>query len=190
MKKTILSAALAFALFTAKAQVFTETLGTVTANTKVADHDAAKGFANSGKLKFSGSAELQMQGSSLDKYSTAKGSASGGANLRFANVAETDFVISGINTSEINMPVVAFGILKGPNSSNGSDFVVEYSTDGGKNWAGLKFAPLPTGEGTGLVWNYRETTPMPKAANVSIRFRQTGNFVVFRIDDIAIVSKG
>ncbi|SOD12534.1 hypothetical protein [Pedobacter xixiisoli] len=189
MKKTLLTAALVAALFSAKAQVFTETLGTVTANTKVADHDAAKGFANTGKLKFSGSAEVQMQGSSADKYSTATGSASGGANLRFANVAETDFVISGINTSNVNNPVVGFGILKGPNSSNGAELVVEYSTDG-KTWFALKYPLLPTGEGTGLVWNYRETSAVPKAEKLSIRFRQTGNFVVFRVDDIAIVSKG
>ena len=186
MKKIILSAALVSALLTAKAQVFTESLGKVAANTKIADHQTAKGFANSGKLTFSGSAELQQQGSSEGKYTGA----SGGANLRFANVAETDFVISGINTSEVNMPVVGFGILKGPNNSNGSELVVEYSTDGGKTWAGVKYPALPTGEGTGLVWNYRETAPIPKAANLSIRFRQTGNFVVFRIDDIAIVAKG
>jgi hypothetical protein len=185
MKKVILSAALVSALLTARAQVFTETFGKVSANTKIADHVSAKGFSNSGKLTFSGNAELQQQGSSDGTYPGA----SGGANLRFANVAGTHLIVSGINTSSIEMPVIGFGILKGPNSSNGSEMAVEYSIDGGKTWTGTKFKPLRTGEGTGLVWNYRETATIPKADNLSIRFRQTGDFVVFRIDDVAIVAK-
>jgi len=183
MKKIILTAAFALTILTLSAQVSVETLGTVTANTTIAAHQAAKGFANK-QLSFSGSAELQQQGSSEGKYTNA----SGGANLRFANVPETDFVISGINTIEIMMPVIGFGILKGPDSANGSELVVEYSTDGGSKWAAIKYPALPTGAGTGLVWNYRETAPIPKVANLTVRFRQTGKFVVFRIDDIAVKS--
>jgi len=186
MKKVFLTAALIVALFSAKAQVFKETLGKVTANTKIADHSAAKGFSNNGKLSFAGDAELQQQGSSDGTYTDA----SGGANLRFTNVKGTHFIINGINTSEIKMPAVGFGILKGPNSSNGSEMAVEYSIDGGKTWLGVKYKPLPTGEGTGLIWNYRETSAIPKAKELSLRFRQTGDFVVFRIDDIAVLEKG
>lgn len=181
MKKTILSILMVAGILTAKAQVFQETLGIVSSNTAIGDH---KGFSNN-NLAFSGSAELQLQGSSAGKYT----SASGGANLRIANVAGTDFVIKGINTNDVKSPVLGFGILKGPNSSNGSDLAVEFSTDGGKNWTRLKFQPLPTGEGTGLTWNYRETSPLPKVANLAVRFRQTENFVVFRLDDIGVLSK-
>ena len=182
MKKTLLIMLLTAGIGQVKAQVFQETFGTATANAKIEDY---KGFSNAGKLTITGNAEVQIQGSSAGKYTNA----SGGANVRIANVAETNITIDGINTSAVKQPVIAFGILKGPNSSNGSELAVEYSIDGGKVWTGTKYPLLPTGEGTGLVWNYRETAPVPQATNLSIRFRQTGNFVVFRLDDISIISK-
>jgi hypothetical protein len=182
MKKTLLLLLLTAGLGQAKAQVFTETFGVSSANAKIDDY---KGFSNTAKLKFSGNAEIQSQASSANKYANA----SGGANVRIANVSETNITISGINTSAVKQPAIGFAILKGPNSSNGSELAVEYSIDGGKVWTGVKFQPLPTGEGTGLIWNYRETAPVPQVANLSLRFRQTGSFVVFRLDDISIISK-
>jgi len=186
MKRVMLSVLAVGLMLSAKAQVFKESLGVVSANTSVADHQNAKGFANSATLKFSGSAELQTNGSSLNKYTAGKDPASGGANLRFANVEGTDFVISGINTSGINAPVLGFGLLKNSMASNGSELAVEYSADKGKTWVGVKFPPLATGEGTGLVYQYRVTSVLPKTANLSIRFRQTSNSVVFRLDDISV----
>jgi hypothetical protein len=182
MKRTLLIMFLTAGIGLAKAQVFNETFGTATASAKIEDY---KGFSNAGKLTFSGNAEIQSQASSAGKYANA----SGGANVRIANVTETNITVSGINTSAVKQPVIGFAILKGPNSSNGSELAVEYSLDGGKAWTGVKFPPLPTGEGTGLVWNYRETAPIPQASNLVLRFRQTGNFVVFRLDDISILSK-
>lgn len=182
MKKTLLLMLLTAGIGQAKAQVFQETFGTAAANAKIEDY---KGFSNTEKLKFSGNGEVQSQASSAGKYTNA----SGGANVRIANVAETNITIFGLNTTNVKQPAIGFAILKGPNSSNGSELAVEYSIDGGKVWTGTKYPLLPTGEGTGLVWNYRETAPIPQSPNLSIRFRQTGNFVVFRLDDISIISK-
>jgi len=182
MKRTLLIMLLTAGISQAKAQAFQENFSTVAANTKIEEY---KGFSNAGKLTFSGNAEVQSQASSAGKYTNA----SGGSNVRIANVAETNVTISGINTSAVKQPVIGFAILKGPNSSNGSELAVEYSVDGGKVWTSTKFPLLPTGEGTGLVWNYRETAPIPQTSNLSVRFRQTGKFVVFRLDDISIISK-
>jgi hypothetical protein len=45
---------------------------------------------------------------------------------------------------------------------------------------------LPTGEGTGLKWYYKETTALPKASKLTLRFKQTSTAVVFRLDDISV----
>lgn len=190
MKKLVLTVMLAIGLLSAQAQVFEESMGTVTKNVSIADHYAAKGFKNSDIFKFSGSAEVQLQGASPrnSKYTTLLGDASLGANVRITDVRGTDFVISGINTMDIQSPVLGFGILKGVVKSNGSDLAVEYSLDG-KKWNALKFDPLSVEEGSALVWTYRVTSELPQAKELSVRFKQTGGGCVFRIDDVSIASK-
>lgn len=190
MKKLVLTVMLAIGLLSAQAQVFEESMGTVTKNASIADHYADKGFKNSDIFKFSGSAEVQLQGASTrnSKYTTLLGDASLGANVRIADVRGTDFVISGINTMDIQSPVLGFGILKGVVKSNGSDLAVEYSLDG-KKWNALKFDPLSVEEGSALVWTYRVTSELPQAKELSVRFKQTGGGCVFRIDDVGIASK-
>lgn len=190
MKRLALTVMLAVGtLSAAYAQVFEESMGTVTKNISIADHHAAKGFKNS-SLKFSGSAEVQLQGASPRNsvYTTLFGEPSRGANIRISDVQGTDFVISGINTKDIKSPVLGFGILKGFVRSNGSDLAVEYSFDG-KKWSRLKFDPLPVEEGSALVWMYRVTSELPKVEKLSVRFRQTGGGCVFRIDDVGVSSK-
>ena len=189
IKKVMLSVLFLPAMFTVKAQVFQENMGLVTANMSIADHYAAKGFGNSATLKFSGSAEVQSNGSSIGKYKTASGDASGGANVRIGNVIGSDLVIGGINTTKINSPVLGFGILKNTMGSTGSELGVEYSVDGGKNWAALLFPPLATGEGTSLTWSYRETGALPKSDKLILRFKQTSTALVFRLDDISVFDK-
>ncbi len=181
IKKAMLSILFLPAMFTVKAQVFQESMGTVTANASISDHHSAKGFSNSSTLK--------SNGSSLGKYKTAVGDASGGANIRIGNVVGTDLLISGINTSKINSPVLGFGVLKNTMGSTGSELAVEYSTDGGKNWVALLFPPLATGEGTALTWSYRETNALPKSDKLTLRFVQTSAALVFRIDDISVIDK-
>ncbi|QIU92673.1 hypothetical protein [Bacteroides faecium] len=191
MKKLVLIVMLAVGSLSATyAQVFEESMGTVTKNVSIAGHYAAKGFKNCEFLKFSGSAEVQLQGASPRNsiYATLFGEASRGANIRIADVPGTDFVISGINTKDIQSPVLGFGILKGVVKSNGSDLAVEYSLDG-KKWNRLKFDPLSVEEGSALVWTYRVTSELPQAKELAIRFRQTGGGCVFRIDDVGISSK-
>lgn len=191
MKRLALTVMLAVgALSAAYAQVFEESMGTVTKNISIADHHAAKGFKNSESLKFSGSAEVQLIGATPGNsvYTTLFGEPSRGANIRISDVLGTDFVISGINTKDIKSPVLGFGILKGFVRSNGSDLAVEYSLDG-KKWTRLKFDPLPVEEGSALVWMYRVTSELPQAEKLSVRFRQAGGGCVFRIDDVGVSSK-
>ncbi len=191
MKRTILTLLFCAGILTASAQIFKETMGTVSAPTKVTDHHAAKGFDNSDKLTFSGSAEVQNTGGATpsNTYTTPWGPASAGTTVRFGDVPGTDMVISGINTSQISSPALAFAILKGVQKSNGTDLAVEYSLDR-KKWRPIAFEPLPTGEGTALKWTFRVAVdPLPQAADLSIRLRQTGAACVFRIDDLGIVSK-
>jgi len=187
MKKTILTCILAIGLISVQAQVFEENMGAVTQNVSINDHYKAKGFKNNDLFRFSGSAEVQVQSSS-NKGTTLFGAASSGANIRIAAVPGTDFIISGINTSDIESPVLGFSILKGVTKSNGMDLAVEYSVDG-KKWIALKFDPLSVEEGSALVWTYRVTSVLPQAEKLSIRFRQTGGGCVFRIDDVGITSK-
>jgi regulation of enolase protein 1 (concanavalin A-like superfamily) len=182
MRKTILTAILALGLLSAQAQVFEESIGTVSANTKIADH---QGFSNSATLTFSGSAEVQLNGAANPhSYTTLFGENSGKANIRIADVPGSDFVISGINTKELSAPTLGFGILKGTAKFDGSDLAVEYSLDG-KKWKSLRWEPLPVGEGSALVWMYR-TAVLPQAEKLSIRFRQTGGGCVYRIDDVGV----
>jgi len=187
MKKIILTCILAIGLVSVQAQVFEEDMGKVTQNVSVSDHHKAGGFSNSDLFKYSGSAEVQVQASS-NKGTTLFGAASSGANIRIAAVPGTDFIISGINTKDIESPVLGFSILKGVTKSNGMDLAVEYSVDG-KKWRALKFDPLPVEEGSALVWTYRVTSVLPQVEKLSIRFRQTGGGCVFRIDDVGVTSK-
>jgi hypothetical protein len=189
MKKTMLSILFLPVMFTVKAQVFQENMGVVTSNVSVSDHHSAKGFNNSNTLKFSGSGEVQANGSSLGKYKTAVGDASGGANVRIGDVVGTDLTISGINTTKINNPVLGFGVLKNTKGSTGSELSLEYSINGGKTWVPMLFPPLASGEGTGLSWYYRETSTLPKSDKLMVRFMQTSTALVFRIDDISVFDK-
>jgi regulation of enolase protein 1 (concanavalin A-like superfamily) len=162
--------------------VFEESMGTVNANTKIADHT---GFSNSATLTFSGSAEVQINGAANPhSYTTLFGENSGKANIRISDAPGTDFVIGGINTKDIQSPTLGFGILKGAAKSDGSDLAIEYSLDG-KKWKSLRWEPLPVGEGSALTWMYR-TASLPQAEKLSIRFRQTGGGCVYRIDDVGV----
>ena len=189
MRKIILISMLACGIMSVGAQAFEESMGGVTANTKINDHQAANGFKNSNTLIFSGSAEVQLNGAATNtnKYSTPNGEASKGANIRISDIPGTDFMISGINTTGLKNPTLGFGILKGIAHADGADLAVEYSLDG-KKWKSLRWEPLPVGEGSALIWMYRTTNELPKADKLSIRFRQTGGGSVYRLDDVGVIA--
>lgn len=191
MKKIILTS-IAFALaLTAKAQVFEENMGTIPVEMTVSELNDEKGFANSDKFTFQGDALVQPIGASPKNadYTTLLGnSASRGCNIRISDKHDCYFQINGINTSDMKKPVVGFALLKGVRRFDASDLAVEYSTDGVK-WTALSFEPLPTDEGSELVFMYRRTSPLPSVPLLCLRFRQNGYNCVYRIDDVCVTPK-
>ncbi len=193
MKKSIMTFALLSCLcFVSKAQVFEETMGTIPVEMTVSDLNAEKGFANSDRFTYQGDALIQPFGASPNNtdYVTMLGSQpSLGMNVRISDKHDCYFQINGINTMGMKKPVAGFAVLKGVQRFDGTDLAVEYSTDG-VEWKELYFEPLPTGEGTALVFMYRKTSPLPNAPVLCLRFRQNGYGCVFRIDDVCVAPKG
>ncbi len=184
------AAALAMPLY---AQEFEETMGQLPVSMSATDLNEEKGFANSGKhnLSFEGDALVQYTGAteSNAQYTDLFGNeASRGCNVRISDERNCYFQINGINTLDIKKPVVGFAFLKGVRRFDGTDLVVEWSEDG-LRWTPLDFEPLPTDEGSELKFMYRKTSTLPNRENISVRFRQSGNACVFRIDDVCIGPK-
>lgn len=113
--------------------------------------------------------------------------ASGFANVFFEGGSNRNFIISNINTINFSDLKLSFGLLKNSLSSNGSDFVVEYSEDG------VVFTPittplLPTGPGT-AVWHYISVDILADLSGVDNLYLRWTNFsggINFRIDDILL----
>lgn len=159
--------------------VFHETMGSVASTTPIVSHAAANGFDND-HLTFSGTADLRSTSAS-----SGYTGASGGANVFFTATVGTNFQIAGVNTTGLNELKLSFGIFKSTALSDGSDFIVEVSTDG-ITYDPLSFAALPTGSGT-AIWHYRTATgAIPAAENLRIRFRQNGTTTQYRIDDVLL----
>ena len=186
----VAAAAFAMPLF---AQEFEETMGQLPVAMSASDLNEEKGFANSGKynLSFEGDAEVQYTGATQKNavYEDLFGNeASRGCNVRISDTHNSYFQINGVNTLNIDKPVVGFALLKGVRRFDGTDLIVEWSEDG-LRWTALDFEPLPTGEGSELTFMYRKTSLLPKKENISIRFRQGGHGCVFRIDDVCVGPK-
>jgi hypothetical protein len=159
--------------------VFHETMGSVSGTTFIGTHATANGFDND-DLSFSGTADLRSTA-----VSSGYSGASGGANVFFTTNGTASFEISGINTTGLMALELSFGILKTTTGSDGSDFIVEVSSDT-ISYSTLPFPPLPTGSGT-ATWHYRTATgSIPAVGNLRIRFRQTGTTTQYRIDDVLL----
>lgn len=159
--------------------VFHETLGSVSGTTTIAAHAAVNGFDND-NLSFSGSADLRAT-----TASSGYPRASAGANVFFTTTVGTNFQITGINTTGLNNLLLSFGIFKSTTASDGSDFIVEVSSDG-LTYVPLSFAALPTGVGT-ATWHYLTASgSIPAVENLRIRFRQNGTASQYRLDDVLL----
>ncbi|WP_343702169.1 carboxylesterase family protein [Chitinophaga sp.] len=157
---------------------FRETFGqTTTAVTNMMQHQVTQGYDNDG-LYFSGVADVRNT-----LTSSGYGNASGGANV-FLSRPDAALRISGINTSALAAPVLAFGIYKGEDNNNGSALAVEYTTDGA-TWAPLSMQPLPDGAGS-AGWYYRVVKGLPAAPQLSIRFRNSASAHYFFLDDVTV----
>ena len=165
--------------YSGMSQSFTETIGTVSGTTAIAVHESNNGFSNS-SFVMSGSADIRITSSS-----TSYLGASGGANVFFTNNGASSFLISGINTSNLGGISLSFGCAKSTTSSNGSDFIVEVSSDG-TTYQPLNFPSFSTGSGTAVWRLVMASGNIPSVANLRLRFRNTSTVTQYRIDDIKL----
>ncbi len=165
----------------AQVTIFSESMGTVTATTAIATHDANNGFQNSAAYDFSGTGDVRTS-----TASSGYTGASGQGNIFLTNTSNPrTFLISGINTEGYTDLVLVFGATKSTTTSSMSELVVEVSTDG-IAWDALGFPAQPTGTGT---TNWRLVTidggTIPSASSISLRWSNTGG-PQFRIDDVTL----
>lgn len=185
MKKIILSLLIIIGFAaTSYGQAFSESMGTISTSPRtITAHNTAGGWQNS-FLTFSGTTNLST-GNASGGYSGA----SGDANIFFASNSTNDFTISGINTTSVTSPALAFGIRKDNTSGNQSGLVVEWSTNNWSTSTTLSYSSIPSGVGT-TGWYYRIISGLPSSATLSIRFRATNEITgnAYRIDDVSVNS--
>lgn len=161
---------------TAQVTVFSESFGTTSVNTSASTYT---GYQHYGEQTYTGNASIRNT-----LPSTGYAGASGNANVYFPTTVGTSITVSGINTYCYLYAFLSVGIWKSSTSSNGSEFTVEYSDNGG-SWVPMSFT-LPTGAGTAIWRNVTLTDYLPLTTNLSLKFTQTSSSVIFRIDDINI----
>ena len=157
--------------------LYEENMGTPANNTLIENYD---GWQNS-SVTYVGNGTCDVRKSSA---STGYAGASGNGNIMINDTIKW-FQISGLNTT-VSLPTVKLYCgLRKTSAENGSNFVVEYSTDS-IVWVRLPMSDtLPTGTGTGK-W-YRVCFPnVPSHPHLHLRFSNRHN-VDYRLDDIRIV---
>jgi subtilisin-like proprotein convertase family protein len=168
--------------FSAGNLVFTETMGNVSGTTLIAVHEANNGFDND-PYTMTGTADVRNT-----TPSTGYTGASGGANIFLTNSPPGRiFEISGINTVGFSTMGIAYGIHKSTTASNGTDLIVQVSSNG-VTYTTLGSLPfLPTGTGT-AIWHTRNSFgAIPSVPNLRIRFVNLGTSATqYRIDDVVL----
>mgnify|MGYP003345108378 CR=1 FL=1 len=165
--------------FSTVVNVFSESIGTVGGTTAIATHETNNAFDND-NFTMSGTADIRST-----SISSGYTGASGGANVYFATNGTASFQIEGINTTGLTGLSLRFGQYKNSTTSNGSELVVETSTDG-VNYSPLSMTAMPTGTGT-AAWSIRSSSSsIPTSSNLRIRWRTTSASIQFRIDDIIL----
>ncbi len=157
--------------------VFNETIGTPAATTAVGTYT---GYSNYPTLTYTGTADVRTS-----TPSTGYAGATGSGNVFITSTSGINFEISNINTSSYTSLALTFGHFKTTTASNGSELVIEVSSDGA-TYSALTFT-RPTGTGTASWILASPTGTIPSTSNLRIRFRQTSSTgVQFRIDDIKL----
>jgi endonuclease/exonuclease/phosphatase family metal-dependent hydrolase len=163
----------------ANGMVFYESMGTVGGTTSISSHESNNGFDNDG-FTMSGSGDVRVTSAS-----SGYTGASGGANVFITNLIDRNFIISGINTLGYTNLVLSHGIHKSATAADGTELIVEVSTNG-VDYTALTATPLNTGSGT-ATWHYRTLSgTIPSSPTLSIQFRNTVTTSQFRIDDITL----
>ncbi|MBP6335575.1 MAG: hypothetical protein KA444_08900, partial [Bacteroidia bacterium] len=166
----------------ANGTVFVESMGTVAGTTTMATHEGNNGFDND-SYTMTGNADVRQTLASSGYLGS-----SGNANV-FFTTAGRNFVIAGINTTGYTNLQLSHGIYKGAIAANGTELIVEISTNG-IDFTPLTVPALPTGSGT-ASWHYRSITGViPSVPALWIQFRHTSGTVQYRIDDILLSGTG
>ncbi len=152
-------------------------MGTVSGTTAISVHEANNGFDND-NLTFSGSGDIRN--TSLESDNTA--------NVLF-NATPEDIIVSGLNSTATSINVT-ITLWKSTNAENGSNFFVEYSTDG-SNFTGTLSPTMPTGSGTTGVYNDYSLnfTSIPQGIK-AFRFRANGATTNFRLGKFVLTPSG
>lgn len=155
--------------------IYTETFGTVGANTPIASH----GFDN-GDLIYTGTGDIR--GTTV---SSGYAGASGGANVFLG--AGQYFMVGGLNTASYESEDlwITFGAYKSLTSLDMSDLIFSYSVDG-ENFIALAVPVQPTGSGTA---NWRLIGPLsglPSSESLWLKWEHAGTAGSYRLDDIQI----
>ena len=159
-----------------QAILYEEDFGTPTANTPVQYYTGWQDTT----VHYVGDGTCDIRSSSA---STGYGGASGGGNVMI-NDTNKWFQISGLNTTASHATVKLYCGLRKTSAENGSNFVVEFSTDS-IVWVQLPMSDtLPTGTGTS-GWHRVCFPNVPAHAHLHIRFSNRVN-VDYRLDDIRI----
>jgi hypothetical protein len=169
---------------------YVETMGNVSGVTQIAAHTFDLQVEG---LVYQGNADVRNVLTSSGYNVTNKDgavvqAASASANVFISNIVGKYIQVSNLSTNSPEIPAegafLRFACIKANTYSNGIELVVEYSINGGTTWVPLSFPVMPTGSGTN-IWRYRQSTNrIPKSENVMLRFRNSSDWVQFRIDDI------
>ncbi len=162
-------------------QIFTETMGSVGANTAISTHETNNGFDND-EFTMSGSGDLRNTSAS-----TGYTGASGGANVFLTNNGTASFQIAGIATTGCSSLTLTFGAFKSTTASNMTELLLAYSIDG-TNYINIPIPAQPTGSGT-AIWRLI-TISLPIGAenqsNLRLRWTNSSTGPQFRIDDVSL----
>ncbi len=160
----------------AQSTIYSEDFGSPTANTLIQDYT---GWQNT-QVHYSGNGTCDVRSSSA---STGYGLASGGGNVLINDTVKW-FMISGLHTATDTNLSLYCGLRK-VTAENGSNFVVEVSTDS-LQWTRLWFSDtLPTGTGTS-GWHRVRYPAVPSCNYLHIRFSNASG-AEYRLDDVAVV---
>ncbi|HQM17648.1 MAG TPA: hypothetical protein PL116_07455, partial [Candidatus Cloacimonas sp.] len=156
---------------------FSESFGTVSGTTSIANHENNNGFDND-TATFSGTADIRSS-----TASTGYTGASGSANVFITNTIGKYLLIEGINSSSYSNISMSLGHHKSTTAGN-NELSIQVSSDG-NNWTTLSYS-RPTGSGTATWLLITPTGTIPSASNLRIKFTQNSTTTQWRIDDIKL----
>ncbi len=158
--------------FSTLQDIFVEDFGTSPVTTPIA------GYTGSSGLTLAGTADVRNTAASNQLGASALGNC-------FLTLNGKTLIIQGITSVLPNY--LSFGLFKSTNASNGSELVIDYSTDGGTSWTSIGNATLPTGIGTATWFLLETVNALPAGSNIQLRFTNTATTgPSFRIDDVRL----